>query len=56
MDCAGENVGLNQNRTAIAASAVRLVDGVTRGGEDKHCIFPLYAELDASEQFGESLA
>jgi hypothetical protein len=56
VDCAGENDVLNQNRAANAASAGRWIDGVTRGGEDKHRIFPLYAELDASERVGESLA
>lgn len=56
VDCAGKSDVLSHNTAARATSADRGIDGVTRGGEDKHRIIPLYAELDASERHGESLA
>ena len=57
-DCAGAgDVTANCNsRTARAARADRRTGGVTRDGESKQGIVPLYAELDASERRGESLA
>jgi hypothetical protein len=56
VDCAGESDVLSHNRTATATSADCGIGDVTRGGEEKNRIIPLYAELDASERLGESLA
>ena len=56
VDCAGDSDVLSHSSPARAIRAGRGMIGLTRGGEEKHRIIPLYAELDASERYGESLA
>jgi hypothetical protein len=52
VDCAGEP-GVENHNTAVNATSV---DRRIGGGEDKRAIVTLYADLDASERRGESLA